>query len=74
MVAKLVDCVEKELYGILRVDGVSVEDVQNEIYKIKEKFNKDGFDHWMLGDLFKEFPETWTWKFEVDCICNTLEI
>lgn len=65
MIARLVECSDYDvLYGILTVEGVSIEEVQNKIYEIKSRFDKEGFDDWTLDDVFAEFPDEWEW----DCV------
>lgn len=75
MIAKLVDSGDhKAVYGILRVEDKDWATVQNEIYKIKEQFAKEGFDDWMIADVFKEFPKNWSWEFKMDSIATLIEI
>ena len=75
MLAKLVECSDhREVYGILRVEDKDWATVQNEIYKIKEKFANEGFEDWYLGDVFKEFPKDWNWEFKMDSIATLIEI
>lgn len=64
MVARLVECSDYDMiYGILTVENVSVEKVQEKIYEIKHKFNDEGLDDWTIDDVFMEFPEEWEWDF-----------
>ena len=64
MIARLVECSDYDVqYGILTVEGVSVEEVQKKIYEIKSRFDKEGFDDWCLDDVMAEFPEEWEWDF-----------
>lgn len=54
MLAKLVECSDhRQIYGILRVEDKDWATVQNEIYKIKERFAEEGFNDWYLADVFK---------------------
>ena len=66
MRANLIECCGHDYtYGILTVEGVSLEEVQNKIYEIKndEKFLEESPD-WTIGDVFEKFPEDWKWVFE----------
>jgi hypothetical protein len=63
MVARLVECSDHDVqYGILTVQNVSLEEVQNKIYEIKNKFHDEGFDEWCIDDVFVEFPKEWEWE------------
>lgn len=62
---KVVECSDHdEVYGILKVENVSVNDVQQKIYEIKndEKFLEECPD-WTIEDVFSEFPSEWKWDF-----------
>lgn len=64
MIAKLVECTDYDTqYGILTVENVSIEDVQQKIYEIKNKFCEENFNDWTIEDVFAEFPEEWVWDF-----------
>ena len=64
MKARLVECSDYDVqYGILTVEGVSVEEVQNKIYDIKNRFYDEGFNDWCIDDVFEQFPEEWEWDF-----------
>ena len=64
MIARLVECSDHDYqYGILIVENVSVKEVQDKIYEIKNKFYDEGFGNWYIDDVFKEFPEEWKWEF-----------
>ena len=63
MVARLVECSDYDvLYGILTVENASVEEVQNKIHEIKNKFFEEGFDDWCIDDVLEQFPEEWEWN------------
>jgi hypothetical protein len=63
MVARLVECSDyKVMYGILTVENISVEEVQNKIYEIKNKFFEEGLDDWTIDDVLEQFPEEWEWS------------
>ena len=63
MVAKLVECSDYDVqYGILTVENVSIEAVQNKIYEIKNRFYEEGFDDWCIDDVLEQFPEEWEWE------------
>lgn len=65
MIARLVECTDYDTqYGILTVENVSIGDVQQKIYEIKNKFYEEDFDDWTIEDVFAEFPEEWVWNFE----------
>ena len=65
MRANLVDCCDHDAtYGILIVENVSIEEVQQKIYEIKKEFCDNNFDDWCLDDVFEKFPENWEWDFE----------
>lgn len=71
MIARLVECTDyKMVYGMLEIKNVdSIEEVQNKIYEIKNKFNEQGIDDWSNDDIFEKFPEEWDWNFiSEDCI------
>ena len=65
MKARLVDCADyKAVYGILTVEGVDVETVQNMLWDIKgDLWQLEDFD-WTLDDVFSNFPSDWEWSFE----------
>ena len=64
MVARLVECSDYDVqYGILTVENVSVEEVQNKIYEIKNKFYDEGFEDWTIDDVLENFPEEWEWDY-----------
>ena len=66
MRANLVECCEHDyVYGILTVENVSIEEVQNKIYEIKndEEFLEENPD-WTIDDVFEHFPKEWEWVFE----------
>ena len=75
MRANLVECSDHDvIYGVLTVNNVSLEEVQNKIYEIKndEKFLEENPD-WCIDDVFEWFPEEWEWGYE--CLeDNTIEI
>lgn len=65
MIARLVECSDYDVvYGILTVENVSVQEVQNKIYEIKNKFYDEGFEDWCIDDVFEKFPAEWEWDFE----------
>ena len=56
MIAMLVECTDYDyIYGILNVEAVDEEKVQQKIYEIKNKFYEEGFDDWSIkeSDLLK---------------------
>ena len=64
MVARLVECTDYDTtYGILTVENASVDEVQDKIYEIKNRFYDDGFDDWCIDDVLNEFPEEWEWVY-----------
>lgn len=70
MVARLVECTDHDCqYGILTVENVSLEEVQNKIYEIKKRFYDEGFDDWCIDDVFEKFPKIWEWDY-VQTICD----
>lgn len=75
MVARLVECSDYDMqYGILTVENVSAEKVQEKIYEIKHKFNDEGFDDWTLDDVFMEFPEEWEWDYMQTTCADVIEV
>lgn len=75
MIAKLVECTNnREVYGILKVDEITAEEVQNKISEIKEGFQKEGIDDWYLADVFNQFPKNWNWEFKMDSIATIIQI
>ena len=75
MVARLVDCCEHDCqYGILTVENVSLKEVQEKIYEIKNKFYDEGFDEWCIYDVFEQFPEEWEWEFHRTYADEAIEI
>lgn len=75
MKARLVECSDHDVqYGILTVENVSIEEVQNKIYEIKTRFSNKEFDDWCIDDVFEEFPEEWEWYYESYQPDETIEI
>jgi hypothetical protein len=75
MRANLVECSDHDvIYGILTVEEVSIEEVQNKIYEIKndKKFLEEN-PEWCIDDVFEWFPKEWEWTF-IECEDNTIEI
>jgi hypothetical protein len=65
MVARLVECSDYDVqYGILTVENVSVKEVQDKIYEIKNKFYDEGFEDWTVADVLERFPMEWDWSYE----------
>lgn len=65
MKARLVEVSDHKIqYGILTVKNVSVEEVQDKICEIKNRFYDEDFDDWSIDDVFEEFPNEWEWSFE----------
>lgn len=69
MIAMLVERTDHDtVYGILSVEGVDEEVVQQKIYEIKNKFYEKDFDGWIIEDVLEEFPEEWIWEYhQTDC-------
>ena len=64
MIAMLVECTDYDyIYGILDVEAVDEETVQQKIYEIKNKFYKEGFDDWSIEDVLAKFPPEWNWEY-----------
>jgi hypothetical protein len=64
MVARVTDCCDHDAhYGILTVENVSIEEVQNKIYEIKNRFYEEDFDDWCIDDVLEQFPEEWEWDW-----------
>ena len=64
MIARLVECSDYDVvYGILTVENVSVQEVQEKIYEIKNRFYDEEFDDWCIDDVLAEFPEEWEWDY-----------
>lgn len=64
-IIKIVECCDhKEVYGYLEIENVSVEEVQQKIYEIKnsKEFLKECPD-WCIDDVFERFPAEWKWNF-----------
>ena len=75
MVARLVECSDYDMqYGILTVENVSVKEVQDKIYEIKNKFYDEGFEDWTIDDVFEEFPEEWEWDYVSTNDTDVIEI
>ena len=71
MKARLVEVYDHKVqYGILTVEDVDVDEVQNKICEIKNRFYDEGFDDWCLDDVFEKFPKEWKWSCDdiPDCI------
>lgn len=65
MRANLVECSDHDYtYGILVVENVSIEEVQQTICEIKKELYDNGIDDWCLDDVFEKFPENWEWDWE----------
>lgn len=64
MRARMIDCSDHDAqYGILTVHNVSLKEVQNKIYEIKNEFYDEGFDDWTIDDVFEKFPDEWEWDW-----------
>lgn len=64
MIAMLVECTDYDtVYGILSVEGVDEEVVQQKIYEIKNRFYEEDFDGWTIEDVLEEFPPEWNWEY-----------
>lgn len=64
MIAMLVECTNYDtVYGILSVEAVEEETVQQKIYEIKNKFYKEGFNDWTIEDVLAKFPSEWNWEY-----------
>lgn len=64
MIARIVECTNyKTVYGILTVEDVEVEAVQDMIYKIKRELNDEIDLAWCIDDIFERFPDDWVWSF-----------
>ena len=64
MIAMLVECTDYDVvYGILKVEAVDEETVQQKIYEIKNKFYEEGFNDWTIEDVLAEFPPEWNWEY-----------
>ena len=75
MKARLVECSDYDVqYGILTVNNVSIEEVQNKIYEIKRKFSDEGFYDWCIDDVFEKFPEEWEWEYTQTNYDEAIEI
>lgn len=65
MKAILVECTDYDtIYGILEVQEVSEEDVQDKIYEIKKQFAEDGVDDWTIEEVLENFPDDWMWEYD----------
>jgi hypothetical protein len=64
MIAMLVECTDYDtVYGILSVEAVDEEIVQQKIYEIKNKFYEEGFNDWTVEDVLEKFPPEWNWEY-----------
>lgn len=64
MIAMLVECTDYDtVYGILSVEAVDEEIVQQKIYEIKNKFYEEGFNDWTIEDVLAKFPPEWNWEY-----------
>ena len=67
MKIKVVECSEHNcIYGILTVVGVSVAEVQNKIYEIKNEFYENDIEDWTIEDVLEKFPHNWEWAFDTE--------
>lgn len=67
-IVKVVESTDhREVYGYLRLENVSINEVQEKINEIKndEKFLKENPD-WCNEDILKKFPKEWEWNFISD--------
>lgn len=63
MIAILVECIDYDtIYGILSVEGVDEETVQQKIYEIKNRFYEEEFNAWTIENVLNEFPDEWQWE------------
>ena len=73
--ARLVECSDHDYdYGILHFKNASLDEVQNKIYEIKNKFYNEDFDDWTIDDVLEEFPEEWECWMEAKDNDEYLEI
>ena len=64
MIAMLVECTDYDtVYGILSVDAVDEETVQQKIFEIKNKFYEEGFEDWTVEDVLANLPPEWNWEY-----------
>ena len=67
MRAKVVESSDYDTqYGTLIVENVSVDEVQQKIYEIKNRFYDEGFNDWCIEDVFENFPKWWVWDYTQD--------
>lgn len=67
-IIRVVECCDhKEIYGYLQVKDISVEEIQQKIYEIKNnpQFLEE-YPDWTIEDVFNKFPEEWKWKYIYD--------
>lgn len=67
-IMRVVECCDhKMIYGYLEIENATVDEVQKEIYKIKNNktFQKQHPD-WCINDVFARFPSKWKWNFISD--------
>ena len=61
MTCILVECTDhRQIYGILTVDGVGANEIQDKIYEIKEEFDDND---WEIVDVLNKLPNEWQWKY-----------
>ena len=67
MIARVVECSDYNVfYGILEVKNISIEEVQEKIYEIKQSFDENNIDDWTIEDIFNQFPIEWDWNYETN--------
>lgn len=61
---RLVECSDHDYdYGILHFKNVSLDEVQQKIYEIKNRLYEKDWD-WTIDDVVEAFPEEWECWFE----------
>lgn len=70
-VMRVVECSDsKYIYGFLEIEDVTVSEVQQKIYEIKNNRTfKEEYPDWTIDDVFSKFPKEWKWNFVADDDC-----
>lgn len=60
---RVVECSDyKVTYGILVIEDVSVNEVQEKVNALKTQIASE-IEDWTIEDVFSQFPDNWKWKF-----------
>lgn len=67
-IVKVVECTDhNEVYGYLKIENMSIQEVQEKISEIKNDKNfREENPGWCIQDVFDRFPSHWEFEFISD--------